>query len=360
MFLLAAGQSAPRPPAQPISGPGGKEYAHAGVNIANFGSGDTEYMLYTPKEPTPESAPVIVFLHGWGGMNPGVYGAWIKHLVRRGNIIIFPRYQESLRTTPSVMTESAEKAVAHALWRLETRGPVKPQRERFALVGHSLGGTIAANIASEAEKVGLPRVRALMVVEPGDSKNSNTARALGVHVPSILGDYSDIPRGTLLLCVVGEDDRMAGDETARLIFREATQVSDSDKDFVIVRSDYHGEPPLTANHFAPLSPDEEFNADEGGSTLRERLKERMSARRERRPWMERQQQTVEEAQEGLQFFRGGGIDALDYYGFWKLFDGLTDAAFFGRHRDYALGGGKNMRFVGRWSDGVPVAELLVE
>jgi hypothetical protein len=52
-------------------------------------------------------------------------------------------------------------------------------------------------------------------------------------------------------------------------------------------------------------------------------------------------------------------DALDWYGLWKLFDGLTDAAFYSKNRDYALGNTAEQRFMGVWSDGVPVKELLV-
>jgi hypothetical protein len=53
------------------------------------------------------------------------------------------------------------------------------------------------------------------------------------------------------------------------------------------------------------------------------------------------------------------INALDYYGTWKLFDALTDAAFNGKNREYALGNTPQQRFMGVWSDGVPVKELKV-
>jgi hypothetical protein len=53
------------------------------------------------------------------------------------------------------------------------------------------------------------------------------------------------------------------------------------------------------------------------------------------------------------------VNALDYYGTWKLFDGLIDAAFTGKNRDYALGNTPQQRFMGVWSDGVPVKELKV-
>ena len=54
-----------------------------------------------------------------------------------------------------------------------------------------------------------------------------------------------------------------------------------------------------------------------------------------------------------------GVDALDFYGLWKLFDALCDAAFSGRNRQYALGNTPQQRFMGKWSDGTPVKELNV-
>jgi hypothetical protein len=50
---------------------------------------------------------------------------------------------------------------------------------------------------------------------------------------------------------------------------------------------------------------------------------------------------------------------MDYFGTWKLFDALTDAAFNGKNREYALGNTSQQRFMGVWSDGVPVKELKV-
>jgi len=109
--------------------------------------------------------------------------------------------------------------------------------------------------------------------------------------------------------VAGSDDQLAGDEDGKVIFYGASQIPLEDKDFVWVRSDDHGDPPLVADHAAP-------------TTL-------------------------------------GGADALDYYGFWKLLDGLLEAAFYGRDRVYALGNTAEQRYMGRWSDGTPVNELIV-
>src|SRR5262245_60241027 len=86
----------PTPPAQPDTGPGGKQYAHAAVKKTRYGNGNQEYWIFEPDAPKPASAPVIVFIHGWGGMNPLYYGAWLDHLVKRGNIVVYPRYQATL------------------------------------------------------------------------------------------------------------------------------------------------------------------------------------------------------------------------------------------------------------------------
>jgi hypothetical protein len=50
-------------------------------------------------------------------------------------------------------------------------------------------------------------------------------------------------------------------------------------------------------------------------------------------------------------------NALDYYGTWKLFDALRDAAFDGKNRDLALGDGPAQLAMGNWSDGTPVKPL---
>lgn len=53
------------------------------------------------------------------------------------------------------------------------------------------------------------------------------------------------------------------------------------------------------------------------------------------------------------------VDSMDYFSTWKLFDALTDYAFYGINRDYCLGNTSQQRFMGLWSDGVPVKELVV-
>ena len=86
----------------------------------------------------------------------------------------------------------------------------------------------------------------------------------------------------------------------------------------IVPFGHDGEPPLVADHMSPCSPIAPV-------------------------W----------------FLPGRRIDALDFYAYWKLFDALTDCAFYGKNREFALGNTPQQRFMGTWSDRTPVQELVV-
>lgn len=257
---------------------------------------------------------------------------WIEHLVKRGNIVIYPRYQESLRTPMKDFTPNTVSAVKAALKELAAGGHTAPDLKRVAVVGHSMGGAIAPNIAALAAREGLPHFSAVMCVEPGK-----------VRMP--MEDLSQIQANTLMLVLTGDDDKIVREDTAREIFNGASNVAPTNKNFVTLESDDHGTPPLRANHFAPAAPGGNFQGDPadgapaGRGSLRERLSERLRG----------------EKKDGAQRM----ADALDFYGTWKLFDGLTDAAFFGKNREYALGDTPRQRFMGKWSDGVSVKELKV-
>src|SRR4026208_771791 len=108
------------PPTQPATGPGGKQYAHAKVTKNRYGAGNQEYWIFEPDAPKPASAPVIVFLHGWGGMNPLADGAWRDPLVKRGTIVIYPGYQSTLLTPIQDFLPSTLDAIKDAVNRLQT------------------------------------------------------------------------------------------------------------------------------------------------------------------------------------------------------------------------------------------------
>src|SRR5688572_18816803 len=328
------------PPTQPATGPGGKQYGHAKVTKNRYGTGNEEYWIFEPDTPKPVSAPLVVFIHGWGGMNPLYYGAWLDHLVKRGNIVVYPRYQATLLTPIRDFLPSTLGAIKDAINRLQTeRGHVKPDLNKFAVVGHSAGGLLSASVAALAKKSNLPQVRAVMAVEPGITEAP-------INIP--LADLKKIAADTLLLAVAGDQDTLVRDTDAKRIYYESTQVPAANKDFILMVTDLHGTPSLQASHRAPTAMDRDYDNGEtvsgapspngrvGNSTSRQNGPANQSRRLDSMM-----------------------VNALDFYGTWKLFDALCDAAFYGKNRQYALGNTNEQRFMGVWSDGVPVKELKV-
>ena len=310
---LAMQKQKPSQPVQPDYGPGGANYLYNGVNVTTYGDGQNQYWIFEPDSNTTVSAPVIVFMHGWGAITPTFYSAWIYHLVRKGNIVIYPRYQQDITTPSDNFTPNSIKAVKEALKVLETGNHIKPQLDKFAIVGHSVGGLISVNIAALAASNGLPQPLAVFAVEPGKSRSTSDPSG------PVLENLTNIPSNTLILTMAGDQDNWVGDQDAKNIIRNTIQIPRQNKDFVMMMTDKHGYPPITADHFFPLA------------------------------------STIEVGNYNLTLL----TNAQDYYGTWKLFDGLYNAAFYDQNRDYALGNTSQQRFMGFWSDGTKIKELNV-
>ena len=156
-----------------------------------------------------------------------------------------------------------------------------------------------------------------------------------------LADLKKLLPDTLLLAIAGDQDGLVRDTDAKRIYYESTRIPAVNKDFILLVSDSHGFPVLQASHRAPTALDKSYDNGEGaagappGAT--DPIGDATVSRRVRPETML--------------------INALDFYGTWKLFDALTDAAFTGKNREYALGNTPQQRFMGVWSDGVPVKEL---
>jgi acetyl esterase/lipase len=304
------------PQEEPARGIEGYAYPHRAVHRREFGTGARSYWLFEPADPKPESAPVVVFLHGWLAVNPGAYGAWIDHLARSGRIVIFPRYQDNLSTRPADFLNNALAAIRDGLDVLATSPKhIRPDHDRFALIGHSAGGNLAAQLAAIAATSGLPVPRAVIALMPGEVQP--------MREPSL----DQIPASTLLVVVAADDDVVVGDARAREIFQQATAIPLSRKKYVLYRSDIHGYPWLIAHHFAPTAAFRPFDTGDG-------------------------------------FMRGfqmsqAEINAFDHYGFWRLADLTFRAAVLGRTLDDATEGGKLFGQLGYWSDGRPVLAPIV-
>ena len=301
-----------RPPLQPEAGPGGLDYLFEGVRVTRYGEGADGYWLFEPRDAGEEARPVVMYAHGLNAIHYGATWLWIKHMVRKGNIVIYPQYQGVGIIDPLTFTDKSAAATRDALDKLDGDEHLLADTKRFAMVGHSLGGTIIVNLAARYEHYGLPRPKALMPVTPGDVRADS---GLGALLPKITEDHSTVHADTLMLIVTVETDRIVGQSFARRIYRNTRNIDAANKNLLVLGSDDHGRPSLDATHFVP------------------------AAYRDRE-----------------------GHERADAYDFamWRWFDALSDAAFYDdRHREFALGGTRQQLVIGKWSDGTPVREPRV-
>ena len=286
----------PSPPGQPAAGPGGAEYAHGGLRETRRGSGAGEFWVIEPAKPGVAKAPLVIFLHGWTAFTPTTYRGWLRHLARRGNIIIYPRYQSGLLTPAPEFFPNALAAIRDALAVLREPGRVAPDLSCVAVVGHSAGGALAWNYAIRAAAENLPAPKCALLVQPAQGPERG--------VPLLpIEDGSALAAEFRLLVMTGDADGIVGATAARRVWRATSHLQQ--RAFVTVQSDDYGSPALRANHLSPVS------------------------------W-------TREA-----------TDAVDWLAYWRTFDSLMDSTFAAKPLVIESG-------MGAWSDGTPVKPLKVE
>lgn len=304
-------------PNQPLEGPGSATYLHDSVIFQDFADKPEGYWLFEPAKPIPEKAQVVVFVHGYGAYNPMIYGKWIRHIVQKGNIVIYPRYQKNLLSPkPKKFGKNVAQAIRDALVELDTGKHVKPIVEPLILVGHSYGGVIAADLGVNFEAYKIPQPKAIMMVSPGT----------GPFKGGRLETYEDMPSDTKLLIVASEKDRVVGTEFAELVFQ--TAVHTPQRNYIQQFRDDYGNPALGAGHNQCYSLDESFDSG----------KRNITAKRARKK---------------------ARLDAIDYLGYWKLLDALITCTQMGEDCSFAFGGTAEQKSLGYWSDGTPVKTLKI-
>ena len=247
-----------------------------------------------------------------------VHAEWITHLVRKGNIVVYPKYQDDLDTPTDSFMYYAAEAIKISIDEMQGVGYVKPRLNNFAMIGHSYGGAISANLTYLYASYGLPQVKALMVAQ-------------GYYgTDMLLPSYQNFPYNTKIQLVVGADDTTVDSTFARLLMDSAI-VDPLYKNYIVHHADNHGSPSVSATHTDPvcLSPNNDY--DSGESNF----------------WVF-----------GAQFFNR--VDVVDYYCYWKLSEALLNCTFYDQNCEYAFGDTPEQRFMGLWSDSTGVRELQIE
>jgi len=300
-----------QPPTQPTTGPGSREALFGGVTTIEQAAPAelrADYWLFVPSDPLPgtpyteELLPLVIFVHGYTATSPDPYLVWIEHLVRQGAVVLYPEYQGSTRDETAYRQNLLDD-VRRAVETLEREG-VPVDMTRVAVVGHSLGGMLAVDYAAGAAAAGLPVPMAVMSIAPS---------CLSTEMACLGADLSAIAPATRVLLVTEADDPSTdGPPAIERLWSGISTVPLEKRDIVTLISDGHARPALLAVHTQALADD-----------------------------------SVDPP------------NALDWYGTWKWLDALMGCAFGGEWCEVALGNTPEQRFMGTWSDGVPVTEAVV-
>jgi len=184
---------------------------HETIRIVAEGKGADRSYAFFPADGDAKHLPLIVFLHGWQGISPKNYGAFIDHLVRRGSVVIFPVYQTDANTPPQSITSTAAKSVGAMIKRLNKQYPNMIDEKKTLYYGYSMGASIAINFAMRPDKYKLPKPLALLLTAPGDAYHV----AKGAKGKSILyRSLKHLPKDIPVVLMTGQEDKTIGLPTA--------------------------------------------------------------------------------------------------------------------------------------------------
>jgi hypothetical protein len=341
-------------PKQAKTGPGGTDYVAGDIVKRAIGSFETPSLVfYAGGASAGASAPrpVVIFLHPWGAANPQLYGAWIEHLVRKGNLVIWPRFQEPNRVRIHDGMGNLTAALKDAFAILGNDRDVRPDLNRVVAVGHLSGAVMAMNITAIAAANGLPVPKLTMAVMPGGVAKDAKARGI------LLADLSQIPAESMIVTIIGDRDQIPSDRVARLFLREAKNVLPSRKLFMRIASDDHGFPAMSASLASAGAPKEDYdiaNIKLPPEQPRDPKLPRKASWRWTSDMALTGEQSVLVAQIGNNL-----VDALDYNGFWRVLDMTMEAVFSGQDA-VALRTNPRLIDMGQWSNGWPMKRMGAE
>jgi surfactin synthase thioesterase subunit len=145
-----------------------------------------------------QTRAIVVFGHGWKVAPPspsypwvGQFLPWLEHLARRGDAVVFPRYQLGGDAPGAPRAADFEAGIRSAFARLSAAGDVP-----VVAVGYSYGASLAFTYAANARAWRLPAPVAIDAVFPAPP-------IPGVPLPRL-------PRRTRVLVQVGDADTEAG------------------------------------------------------------------------------------------------------------------------------------------------------
>ena len=214
-----------------LSGCGGKDSAPTkATSEGPIGKGASGVWIYTP---AGKPKDVVVYFHGQGGpkeATPANHLPWIKHLVDRGSIVVYPRYEMAYEADPMPFIVNGVRAATER---------VDVDKLPVLAIGYSRGGAIAVEYGAVAGGKGLPVPDWIMSVFPAPYGNQK-------HIV----DLSALRHFTELLILVGDQDQVVGTAGAAYLGQRLQAGGFPGENIQVNEVQSHGK--FTADHFAPM------------------------------------------------------------------------------------------------------------
>lgn len=286
------------PPSQPISGPGGKDYLAEKVEILEFKIKEGTVFLFLPQNLNLESLPVVLVLANSLFTFPSdlLRSQTLQHLAKKGYIIIFP-FPEQKPADLFDHQKLIDKVYALAREGLVQLKEIAPANDfsKFAIIGISLGGSIATHLLQSD----LPQPKVFILISPAEGLPLFSSQIYGIP----FRDLKPLSYHSFLVGILAEKDRITSKSQIQSLFKTSFS---KEKYIFQIPSDTYGTPPLISNHRTLFTQ----------------------------------------------------YSALNFYGPFKLIEATLECAFYFRFCPLAKGESKETFFMGEWSDGRPVRQII--
>jgi hypothetical protein len=195
-----------------------------------------------------------------------------------------------------------------------------------------MGAAIALDLALDPGRYGLPPARALVLAAPGDAHHV----ARGPAGASIVGPIERLPASLPVALMTGAADTSIGLPSARALAARLCGRAAEHRVLFVFPSDSHDGRVIKAGHGSPGAPDTRYDFPDSHGAVPERIGARAG------------------------FEPSASLNTLDFYGYWKVVDGVFDWVATGRYPEEVFGGGEDARFLGLWPDGTPYSPARIE
>lgn len=257
------------------------------------------YVFYP--EGLNKAAPTIFFSHALNAAKPDIYSALIENIVSQGYVLVYSPYPGQKDDTKATVGSRYNTLRSGFDAAVQSYGQMM-DTSKVGFMGHSFGGGATPSIA----------YRGLVENGWGNDGSFIFIMAPWYATEISVSQLNQIPSSTKVIVQVYEEDTVNDHRIAIDLFKEFDV---SEKQYILLESDRSfSQCSLIADHGVPASIGRE----------------------------------------------GSRVNALDYYGVFRVVDALADYAFTGSPEGQQLiFGDDDLRFMGNWPNGQGVVQAQI-